>query len=763
MDNNDLNVNSYEIEDTKSLKDYLLLIRANLKVFIIIAGSIIALAVLYAVFAKNIYESTALVKITNQQSNLLTTSSIPEVQDFVSDRFIGNEIDVLNSYNLRERVAKALVDTFNNAKNKDDFSLIKAESGEEGVNGHKTLSDLVDLFVKKVNIEQERGIDVVDITADSPSPYEAALIVNTYAEQYKQLSLETNREQLTVVRKFLQKQSQEKLAELNGTEDTLAKFQEKGGIVSLDAQSTALINQMSQLDVERDAAKVDKMTSDRVLADYKKQLQKQDPQLADYLESQTSQAYITVLQQQLAELQMNKDMALANKNPNLDVSQKEKDFDKKIAEIKDRLNSKINDIKASAFASSPDQVKDLTQKMIEEEVNNNSLTSKLTALQGVIGEYDKKFNKLPKTSIELARIERKRESLEQLYLLVYQKYQEALINELSQPGYVQIVNDGVVPQVDKPAKPNRILIVLIGLILGPGLGFGFVLIRDYFDDTIKTPEDIEKKKINTIAWIPHIEMTANGTGKHEFVLLEQPDSSASEAFRALRTRMQYSRVDAGELKTILVTSSAPQDGKTVVSVNLAGSFAHSNKKTLLVDCDLRKPRVHTVMKASKTPGLVDYLFNKVEMKEIVRDSGIRDLKYVPCGTLPPNPSEILESRAMRNFLAKVREDYDVVILDSAPIIAVTDAEILSRIVDGTLLVVSADKTETGLMTSAVELIRNDKVPFLGTVLNDFKSKNGYGYYYKYYYYYGNTNGNGNGKQKKKVNASEGDMEKLSKK
>lgn len=748
MENNDLNNGNYEIEDTKSLKDYILLIRANLKPFTIIAGAIVIAAVLYAIFARNVYESTALVKITNQQSNILGTSTIPEVEDFVSDRFVGNEIAVINSYKLRERVAKAVIDTFESSVDKSKFYLLKAVSGDSSINGHRTVRDLADLFQKKVDVEQERGIDIVDITAQSPSPYEAALIVNTYAEQYKQLSLETNRQQLTIVRKFLQKQSSEKLKELNEAEDTLARFQVKGGIVSLDAQSTALINQMSQLDTERDATKIDLMTSNEVLTQYRKQLQKQDPQLANYLEGQTSQAYITALQQQLAELETTKDLALSNKNPKLNVSEKVKEYDQKIADIQHELNSKINEIKASAFATSPDQVKDLTQKLIDEEVNNRSLASKLQSLQGVIATYDKKFNKLPKTSIELAKYERRRESLEQLYFLVYQKYQEALINELSQPGYVEIVNNGIVPQLNKPAKPNRILIVLIGIILGPGLGFGYVLVKDYFDDTIKSPEDIEKKNINIMAWIPQIEMVTNGTGKHEFIIVEHPEAAASEAFRALRTRMQFSRVDTNSLKTVLITSAGPQEGKTVISTNLAGSFAQSNKKTLLIDCDLRKPRVHTVMGVSKTPGLVDYLFHKATFEEVIRTSPMEKLSYITSGTLPPNPAEILESKAMRNFLTGIREQFDVIIIDSAPIIAVTDSEILSRMVDGTLLVVSADQTELKLMTNAVELIRNDKVPFLGTVLNKFKHKNGYGYYYKYYYYYSGTNGNGNGKGKK---------------
>ena len=356
----------------------------------------------------------------------------------------------------------------------------------------------------------------------------------------------------------MENQSKEKLNDLNRAEDSLKKFQEKGGIVALDAQSTALINQLAQLDAQRDAAKIDLMTSNEVLNQYKNEVKKQDPQLAEYLESQTSQAYIDVLQKQIAELLMNRDLAMANKNPNVDVSSKVKEYDKKITELKEKLTSLINDIKAGAFASSPDQIKDLTQKLIEEEIKNNSLSIKLKELQSIINKYEIDFNRLPKTTIELAQYQRKRESHQQLYLLIDQKYQEAVINELSQPGNAVIIGTGRVP--DEPAKPNRILIVLIGLIAGFGAAFGFVLVKDYFNDTVKTPEDIQKKNINNLAWVPHLKM--NGTKDQEMSILEKPDSSSSESFRAIRARIQFSRIDSNSVKTILITSAAEQEGKT---------------------------------------------------------------------------------------------------------------------------------------------------------------------------------------------------------
>ena len=239
-------------------------------------------------------------------------------------------------------------------------------------------------------------------------------------------------------------------------------------------------------------------------------------------------------------------------------------------------------------------------------------------------------------------------------------------------------------------------------------------------------------------------MVRKNSEADELVILEKPDSAPSEAFRTIKARIQFSKIDSGSPKTILVTSPAEQEGKTLIAVNLAVSYAKSNMKTLLIDCDLRRPRIHSIMNDKKKPGLVDYLFKKVCLDEIIKTSSIKNFSYIPAGTYPFYPAEILESNTMKNFLDEMRNTFDMVIIDSAPIVAVIDSEILSRIVDGTILVVSADKTETKLMLDAVNLLKNNNSTFLGTVLNNFKYKSGYGYYYKYNYNY-----HSNGKDLKK--------------
>ena len=479
---------------------------------------------------------------------------------------------------------------------------------------------------------------------------------------------------------------------------------------------------------------------------------------------------------------MNRDMAMANKSPDMDVSVKVKDYDRKINELKQNLTAKINEIKTGAFASSPDQIKDLTQKLIEEEVKNHSLSIKLNELQSIISQYDVNLNKLPKKSMEFAGYERNTEALQQLYTLVQQKYQEAVINELSQPGNVFIIGEGRVP--DKPAKPLRALIALIGLIAGFGAAFGYVLIKDYFDDTIKTPEDIQKKDIKLLSWIPKLKADKNnGHHKTEVIVLEEPHSPASEAFKVLRARVQISAVQGKPVKTILISSAWKGEGKTMVAVNLAHSLAQLKKKTLLIDCDLRRPRIHRIMNTTKTPGLVDYLMNKIALKEVLKRSKLEFLRFITsglinthsneffdslketadeskeeyirftsAGTATADPTELLSSKGMENFLNEMKTHFDYIIIDSAPLVSVIDSELIAKYVDGIMLVVSADTTQNKLMNETLELIKEINAPFLGVVLNNFKYKNGYDYYFKYHYNYSN---NGHGKSRREKENGEG--------
>ncbi len=667
---------------------------------------------------------------------------MPEFNNWGNDRFIANEIEILQSYRTREKVAHALADSFFRDPDKERYYVLVDQQMKEQGSGINMvpITGLISTL-SSLKIDQKRGLDIVEITASSPSPYEAALIANLYAQQYKQLNLDMNRNQLTLVKDFLAEQSAEKYSELNEAEETLRGFQERGGLIALDERANTLISLLAEFEAQKSATQVDLMASNKVLENLRSELIKQNPRMADYLKSLSSQTYIKAIQDEMVKLQINREVALSKDNSISENSTVILEYDNKINELQKKLDSELEILKAGIFASSPEEVKGLTQKIIEEEVKNQSLQTSIKELDKIVKSYEARFIKLPKNAIELARLKRNASALEKLYLLVQERYQEALINEQSQPGNVMVIDEARIPS--SPSKPNRTMIILVGFILGIGIAVGFVFVRNYFDDTVKTPDDIEQRNINVLAWVPSIEgLAGNGYSEFQFVVERQPDSIPSEAFRALRTRIQFSTINKQSLKTILITSSAPQEGKTTISVNLAGSFAQSKKKALVLDCDLRKPAIHKIFNSPRTPGMIDHLTGNAELNEIINKSNLENLDFIPAGTIPPNPAEMLDSKEMRELLKKLRDMYELVIIDSPPIIAVADSEILSTMVDGTVLVVSADTTEIELMQRSVDLIRRENTQFLGSVLNNFSYKSGYGSYYKYYYYYSKPEGKG---------------------
>lgn len=224
-----------------------------------------------------------------------------------------------------------------------------------------------------------------------------------------------------------------------------------------------------------------------------------------------------------------------------------------------------------------------------------------------------------------------------------------------------------------------------------------------------------------------------------FIVEDDPKSVIAESYKTLRTNIQYSSLDK-KLQTIVVTSSEPGEGKTTTACNLALSFAQSSKKTLLIDCDLRKPTVHKQFKISNLVGLSDVLIGKEEVKNILVNYN-DFLDVLSSGHISPNPSEMLSSNAMSNLLNELKEEYEVIILDSAPLLAVTDAQLLSVKADGTILVVKADKTKKDCVVQAKGLLEKVNANLLGLVLNKVERASR-----KYYYYYGED-----GEKRKKKN------------
>lgn len=221
-------------------------------------------------------------------------------------------------------------------------------------------------------------------------------------------------------------------------------------------------------------------------------------------------------------------------------------------------------------------------------------------------------------------------------------------------------------------------------------------------------------------------------GKYNISTLDNPKSHVSEAYRTLRTNILFSSSD-NKIRTLVVTSSSPDEGKTTVSVNLAVTMAQAGSKTIVLDCDMRSPKIHRLFKLSNVLGLSDLLIGEAGIDDVVQDTGIEGLYLLSAGTRPPNPAELLTSERMKKLIREIKQQFDYAVIDTPPILMVTDAQIISKYVDGSLIVIGAGETERDLVVKARELLKKVNAKILGVVLN--KHDTGKIYNKKHSHYY----------------------------
>ena len=282
--------------------------------------------------------------------------------------------------------------------------------------------------------------------------------------------------------------------------------------------------------------------------------------------------------------------------------------------------------------------------------------------------------------------------------------------ELSSGGGAEVLSTAWVP--DTPVSPNVPLNLAVALIVGLFLGSALAFVRDYFDDSIKTKEMVDRVTgVTTLGLIPKV------SGGSDLVTVTHPSAPAAEAFRLLRTSVKFLGIER-QVRVVQVTSPSPGEGKTMVAVNLAVAFAQSGDRVVLVGGDLRRPRMEEVLDVPLTPGLTAVLIGDVTLPQAIQTAeGVPNLSVLPAGYPPPNPSELLSGERARRLIDVLGQTYDVVVIDCPPVLPVTDSLVLARMADTTLLVTSANKTSKRSLTRAVELLRQVDAPLSGTVLN----------------------------------------------
>jgi len=378
------------------------------------------------------------------------------------------------------------------------------------------------------------------------------------------------------------------------------------------------------------------------------------------------------------------------------------------------------------------------------------------AIRKQLASYEAHIKTMPQAERDLAKLTRISKVNADIYTFLLQKHEEARIAQASTLSNINIVDPAITPE--KPVKPKKKQYLLLGLLLALGLGIGLAFLQEYLDDTIKSADEAKRVMgFPLLAIIPHISAFEgqNKSAKNMIITQHEPKSAVSEAFRALRTSLHFSGINK-ENKIILITSSFPQEGKSIVSSNLSSVIAQTKARVLIIDCDLRRSSLHEKFGYSKTPGLSEILTGDITFAKAIHDTGIDELDLISAGTNPPNPSELLGSEAMRQLITTQRKNYDYIVIDAPPVMAVSDAPVLTSVCDLVVLVVEAGRVPIKIAQRMREMLSTIKAPVAGIVFND---KSGKGESYEYYgsRYYGKGYGygyysdeNGNGKNKSSI-------------
>ncbi|MFO8073395.1 MAG: polysaccharide biosynthesis tyrosine autokinase [Polyangia bacterium] len=601
-------------------------------------------------------------------------------------------------------------------------------------------------------VEPVKDSRLVEIHVDSPSPERAQLYSNALAQAYLDRNLETMLKSTVDAVDWLSDQLDDVREKLVSSEEKLYDYKRENGIlsVSLEDRQNIVTAQMGEA-----ATKLTEARARRIeLQSRKKAISEaadvEDP-MAIPLESLNASPLIQQFKQRYAELSQEygelSERYGANHPSIIEIKTKirriEKDIDREVKNIIAAVDAELSAARATE-AGFESTLEDLRQQALE----------------------------LNQKEIDYNRLSRKRDNNEKIFDLLLGRTQEADLSRLLRVNNVETLDAALLPEA--PIKPRVPLNLALALVFGLIAGVGLAVMLEFVDRTIKTQEDIENLGLPFLGIVPSIDSSVGsgyyssyGKGSrrkrkrrkpaarksdeqvpHDIFVHEKPKSQVAESLRSIRTNLLFMTADR-PVRRILITSPSPQEGKTTVAANLAIVMAQSGSRVLLVDTDMRRPRIHKAFGVRRNNrGISTMILKESTAEDSIVESGVPDLDLLMCGPTPPNPAELLHTDAFHRVVDDLSARYDRVIFDSPPVGVVTDAAILSKSVDGTVLILKSLSTTRDSVKHAAGVLRDIDSEILGAVLNDLDLQNRrYGRHYYYYYkkygeYYGSDSERG---------------------
>ena len=732
----------------------------------IIIGAVLLFGILAGVYAYTstpIYKSegTMLIKEPSGKSSLGGGSS-GGIGQLLSSAYglgigntVSNELLILQSRKLSKMIADTLMKERIMPNGREFPVLFRSYPDDSTMTSKDTVAARIrnNIIFARVNTQAQ----VISTTYESPSPYESAHIVNTAMQMYKKLSTREDRSSAGAAVDFLQKERGRFKNKLQMAESRLRNFMNKSKIMEVDAQTKQLIQQMATLESSREQAKAKLVAANAAIKQYKKQLNKIKPGLADQYADAVG-PNVSKLQYAMSELQVKK-QKLLTQNPKLnDSSPQIKKVDRKIASYKNRIkkitqnlinqNDEYLGFLGGSGSGVAQHVSSLNQQMIQMQVQQTQYKAQTKVINSQLRQDRKFFNNLPDNMIRLAKIKRDVQINETLYKTVYQQYAQTMLWKQTQFGLGQIIDNGYIPK--NPARPNKLLYILVGLVLGGILSIGYVLVREAFNITIDGVEKMKDRNETLLAVIPsmnkYLKEQHNNADKvrvqdqkisSSMVTILDTISPISESFRQLESNLIYSNPDV-KMKSVMMTSCGKGEGKTTTIANLGVVLAEAGYNTVIADVDFRRPNLHNMFGMSKKPGLVEAVFGDIPLEEGIQESIAPGLSILPAGRKPANAAAISQSQAFLDVISKLEERFDFVLIDTAPIGIINDASALLRQTDGVVVLAKFGQTTEVQLDQTLEQLRQLQVNISGTVLTAFDHtqssdyRMGSGYYKQVY-------------------------------
>ena len=563
---------------------------------------------------------------------------------------------------------------------------------------------VINTFLAKLNVAPIRNSRLVDVSYRSTDPKIAAQVANALADSYINQNLDYRFTSTKEATSFLSEQIAEQRKRVEESELALQKYREQNDAVALDDRQDIVVQKLADLNAAVTKAKTERLEKE---AQYNQLRSIQnDPGAVDSFPAILSNTFIQQQKAELATLQ------------------------RTFASMGEKLGERH-----------PDMIKvrsqiELTQTRLQGEIGKEvqSVRNQYLAVQaqenGLMRALDQQKQEalgMNRKGIEYGVLQRDAESNRQIYDSLLKRANETGVSGELKTSNIRIVDRADVPL--SPVRPRRSLNMLLALFAGSLVGLGLVFFFDYLDNRIKTPEEIvQHLGLPSLGLIPVAPKAAGNGGDP---MIDQSEPIFSEAFRALRTNVLFSSAEEGT-HTVVVTSTGPGEGKSLVTANLALALAKAGQRVLLIDADLRRPRVHTIFGKKLVPGLSNLMIGASKAAEVVQRGRIQNLWILPAGKIPPNPAELLGSKRFSEFLKSLKDHFDWVLIDSPPVMAVADACVIAHRATGVIFVVSADTTSRHTARQALEQLAQAHARVIGGVLNRVDLKRNPYYYAKYY-------------------------------